>query len=189
MKRALESVEEMTQALAVERGNSSRKQLLYRNADGNPGKNAQALANIVGGRISTIETIDGRTKIDWDDLPTIRARVCGYLEACAAGGTIPTVQGVAVHALGISKRRLNAYMTSHSGPTVEFLECVKDELADILVTASLGNRVNVVAAIFALKNNHAFRDTVELQAGPAPSIASEIDPAELQRQLEALPDD
>lgn len=187
MRRTLEGVSEMAQALTAERNSSPGKQRLYE-TDGNPGKGAAALANNIEGRITTIQTIDGRTKIDWDDLPTIKERVCQYVNACSKAGMVPSVEGMAVHGLGVSKRRLNAYIASHSNATTEFLECTKDLFADILMSASLGNRVNTVMAIFTLKNNHNFRDAVEVQAAP-PSTATEFAPAELQRQIDALPDD
>lgn len=187
MRRTLENVTEMVQALTAERNSSPGKQRLYE-TDGNPTKGAAALASNIERRITTLETIDGRTKVNWDDLPTIKARVCQYMEACADAGTIPSVEGLAVHALGVSKRRLNMYVANHSNATSEYLICVKDLIADILMSASLGNRINTVMAIFTLKNNHSFRDTVEIQATP-PTATAEFDPVELQRQLDALPDD
>ena len=187
MRRTLEGVSEMAQALTAERNSSPGKRRLYE-TDGNSGKGAAALSSNIAGRITTIETLDGRTKVNWDDLPTIKERVAGYVEACAEAGTIPSVEGLAVHALGVSKRRLNAYISNNSSTTAEYLTCVKDIFADILQSASLGNRVNVVAAIFTLKNSFGFRDSVEISATP-PSTEADYAPEELLKQIDALPDD
>lgn len=186
MRRTLENVTEMAQALVAERDRSSGTQRLYKSD--NPGKNAAALASDIKERLAIVQTIDGRTKVDWNDLPTIQARVTQYMQACAQAGTFPSVQGMATHALGISRRRLNEYLAHNSNATTEYLECVKDVFADILMDSSLRNHGNVVMSIFVLKNNHNFRDNLEISAAP-PSLSTSVDAAELQRQIDSLPDD
>lgn len=188
MKRELANVTQMKRVLEAEKAASPGKRRIYE-TDGSTSKSAQALQSDIEQRLTLIQTADGRSKLDWNDLPSIRARVAMYFQACAEAHTFPTVAGLANHGLGISKRRLNGYLARNTSPTAEYLELVKDNIADVIVNSALGNHCNSVMAIFELKNSAGYRDTVELQAGPAPSTATEFAPEELQKQLESLPYD
>lgn len=177
----------MKRVLEAEKAASPGKQRLYKSDD--PGKSAAALSSDIENRITMLQTVDGRTRVPWNDLETIKARVSMYFLACAESHTFPTVAGLANRGLGVSKRRLNEFLSHSNSESAEFLQVTKDVIADIMVNSALTNHCNSIMAIFELKNSSGYRDSLELQATAPPPAAAELDPAELQRQLDALPDD
>lgn len=177
----------MTRALTAERNRNGYTKRLYRSENSGSDK-GELLAQDIKGRIIALHTIDGRCKVNREDLEAVKRRTFAYLEACAAAEVYPSVMGLAVHGFGISRRRLNQYIAKNASPTVEFLESVKDAISDVLVNESLHNRANPIQVIFQLKNHYDHADRVELQA-TVPELSSSVAPEDLQRQIEALPDD
>ena len=187
MKKELQTIEGMKRTLAAEKTRNGYTRRLYHGEAAEDSK-GELLAQSVDGQIAALQAVDGKNKVDWNNLEAVKARTFAYLTACAEADVYPSVMGLAVHGFGISRRRLNQYIATNRGPTAEFLQAVKDAIADVLVDASLHRRADVAQTIFQLKNHHEHRDTVELAAAP-PSTATEFAPAELQRQIDALPDD
>lgn len=139
--RKLQNIEEMKRTLAAEKGHNGYTRRLYHGevADDNKG---ELLAQSVDGQITALQAVDGKCKVAWDNLEAVKSRTFCYLTACAQANVYPSVMGLAVHGFGISRRRLNQYIATNSGPTVEFLLAVKDAIADTLVDASLHRRVD-----------------------------------------------
>lgn len=122
-------------------------------------------------------------RVDWSDLEDVQRRCLGYLEACKEAQSIPTVSGLAVFALGVSRQALNGYMRAHPNTaTAQFLQQMKDIFADTLETAALNNNVNSIMAIFVMKNDHDRADRVQIEPVAQTNPLGELQD---QKELEA----
>lgn len=126
-------------------------------------------------------------RVDWSDLEDVQRRCLGYLEACKEAQSIPTVSGLAVFALGVSRQALNGYMRAHPNTaTAQFLQQMKDIFADTLEVAALGNNVNSIMAIFVMKNDHDRADRVQIEPVAQTNPLGELqDPEALRQRIEA----
>jgi len=104
------------------------------------------------------------------DLETIKKKALEYIKSCAAVGVLPSFIGLC-RGLGHTRSSLYRFLELHPGTQVaEFLEIVRDSIADMLDTAMLDYNVNTIAAIFILKSIHDRIDRAELRLQPAPPV-------------------
>lgn len=132
-----------------------------------------------------------KNRVDWDNLEDVQRRCLEYLETCKEAQSIPTVSGLAVFALGVSRQGLNEYLRAHpSTGTAQFLQQMKDIFADTLETSALNNNINSIMTIFILKNDHDRADRVQVEpVKPADPLGPLMPQEELEERLADLPDD
>ena len=86
------------------------------------------------------------------------------MECCKEAQAIPTVSGLSVFALGVTRQALNLYLREHPNtPTALFLSQVKDCFSDVLETSALTRNIDSVMSIFVMKNDHDRADRVQLE--------------------------
>lgn len=126
-------------------------------------------------------------RVNWNDLEDVQRRCLSYLEDCQSAQALPTVGGLAVFGLGVSRQALNGYMRTHqTTATAQFLQQVKDIFADTLETAALNNNVNSIMAIFVMKNDHDRADRVQLEPVTQTNPLGELqDPEKLRQRIES----
>lgn len=107
--------------------------------------------------------IQGRVNLNDTDLVIVRTEE--YFSSCSAAGIFPSVMGLSVYGYGLSNGTLSTWLKNHpSHPTSEYINMIKDAMADILTNASLNNSANVIQAIFQLKNHFGHEDHVKVEA-------------------------
>ena len=172
MSRAIKTTPEMAQEMATEREKSGYNKKLYKVASDE--YKGEILANDIINRATDLIKSQERGKVNFNDLEDVEGRAYAYLQACADSQTFPSVMGLAVHGFGISRQALNQYITRNpDSRATDFINRVKDVIADILTNASLNNNANAVQAIFQLKNHFDHSDKVEIQPIPADPLSSE----------------
>ena len=102
------------------------------------------IADQVRNKISRISFTESHVKV-------LEDQIFRYLETCVKVSTVPTLQGVA-RSCGHTARSVNLFLSHHpEHPNAQFLETIKDALAEMLDQTSLLNQVNLIHAIFVLK--------------------------------------
>lgn len=178
--RKLQSVEEMAKEMEgkkdLSKPNTAR---LYKQmADEHKG---DWLQTDIQNKVAALQSASDRQRVDWNNLDEVKQRTFDYLTSCSLSETFPSVMGLAVYGFGVSRQALNQYLASHNNPTTEFIDRVKDIMADILTNASLYNNANAVQVIFQLKNHFNHTDTVQIQPVP-PKHDDEIDIEAIKRR-------
>lgn len=186
MARTLQSVPDMAEILTAERDRNGYSKKLYKAASDE--HKSETLQQDILLRVSSLQAMEERGKVDFSNLAEVRSRTYDYLNACAAAAVYPSVMGLAVHGYGISRQALNQYLLRNNNETAEFIRIAKDIMADILTNASLYNNANAVQALFQLKNHFGHADRVEIEAIPAQQ-QEYISTEELERKYAALPND
>lgn len=132
------------------------------------------------------EMLAAASRIDLKNLKVVTERTQEYLSACEAAATIPTFIGLAT-AFGMSRQNLYSFLSTHAGsPSAEYLEVVRDVLADSLVTASLTRTTDAATSIFILKNLHGFVDKLEVSPSePEPPLGRMATQEELEARINA----
>ena len=126
-----------------------------------------------------------RERVDWNDLHEVQRRSLEYLECCKEAQAIPTVSGLSVFALGVTRQALNLYLREHPNtPTALFLSQVKDCFSDVLETSALTRNIDSVMSIFVMKNDHDRADRVQLEpVTPAQPLGDTVDRAALEARI------
>jgi len=102
------------------------------------------------------------------DLDVIKSIAITYVSACARAGTLPTFIGLS-RSLGHSRTHVYRFLEKHAHtPIAEFLEIVRDSIAEALDEAALNDSVNYIHAIFILKSIHDRVDKSELRLQALP---------------------
>ena len=127
-----------------------------------------------------------RNPVNWTDLEDVRRRCIQYLENCRDSQSLPSVSGLAVFALGRSRQALNQYMREHAeSQTAQFLQQMKDIVADTLETGALNRNIDTAISIFVLKNDHDRADTVRIEPITKSDPLGELmDPEILRKRIE-----
>lgn len=180
-------IAEMTEAITTARNGNGYRQKVYK--DDADGRKAQALREDIAIKIEQLEAVNGRQKVDWQDLNLVKERTIAYFRACEKAACIPSVMGLAVYGFGVDRGTLNEFIRRYPETnSARFLLAVKDVIADVLTNAALNRRIDNVMSIFQLKNGHGFRDSVEIQAATETPIHSSMSPEDIEAQLADLPD-
>lgn len=124
----------------------------------------ELLAADIERKIAGLRQTIRRERVSWDDLHEVQRRCLEYLECCKEAQAIPTVSGLSVFALGVTRQALNLYLREHPNtPTALFLSQVKDCFSDVLETSALTRNIDSVMSIFVMKNDHDRADRVQLE--------------------------
>ena len=100
--------------------------------------------------------------VNLDNLEEVIDRSEQYFQSCAEAQHFPSMLTYASIGLGISRSKLNAYMNTHKNEVTDYLERIRDLIADVLTNASLYGNADAVSVIFQLKNLHGFADKINL---------------------------
>ena len=102
------------------------------------------------------------TAVNLDDINEVIDKTEEYFASCAEAKHFPSMLTYASIGLGISRSKLNNYMNTHKNEVTDYLERVRDLIADVLTNASLYGNADTVSVIFQLKNLHGFADKINL---------------------------
>ena len=100
--------------------------------------------------------------VNLDDLNEVIDKTEEYFASCAAAQHFPSMLTYTSIGLGISRSKLNNYMNTHKNEVTDYLERVRDLIADVLTNASLYGNADTVSVIFQLKNLHGFADKINV---------------------------
>ena len=127
------------------------------------------------------------TRVDLGDLYQVQERTFQYLEACQESGAYPSTMGLAALAFGGSTQWLNKFLRNNpDAPTAQFIEQVKSAFADILTNQALYRNADSTQAIFQLKNQHNFADSIKIEPVlPQNPLAPVTDAEERRKRIEA----
>lgn len=125
----------------------------------------EVLSNELTNTVEVLKQTSDKGKVDFDNIDEVKKRTFEYLNACAIAECFPSVMGLAVQGYGVSRQYLNRYIANHDNATADFIRLVKDEIADLLVNASLQNNANPIMAIFQLKNHYEHSDKTQIEVG------------------------
>lgn len=115
-----------------------------------------------------------KDRVNFDDLEDVQARTVRYLNACRDSGTFPSVNGLCCFGFGVDRNSFYYRLKTHpESPVSQYLETVRDLIADVLVNAALNRNADSIMSIFVFKNHHAFRDSVQVE--PVTPVKSEDD--------------
>lgn len=144
---------------------------------------AASIGADVAGKVTLLQAVTRRGKIDLHNVEVVRQITYQYMSQCSEAGAIPTVMGLA-GALGVSRQWLNEYMRANaSSATAKFLEVTKEFFADSLTQAALAKHISESVSIFILKNTASMSDKMEIEAVPASAAADEMDKEELFKRI------
>lgn len=128
-----------------------------------------------------------RPKVDLNDLDAIKDRTDAFLASCEAAAVVPTFLGLSV-AYGYTREGLYKYLRNcKQTKTAQYIELVRETLADAMITASLTRTTDNSTTIFALKNLHGFVDKLEVEAIASDSpLGPEPDQLELEAKIAGI---
>jgi hypothetical protein len=129
---------------------------------------AQVLSSTLGDVTEVLkrDQIKHIKRVNFDDLEEVKQRTIEYFEACQASRHYPSVMTLCAIGYGCGRDHFLKYLNSHNNESSNYMQRVKDLIADILTNASLYGTADNVSVIFQLKNLHGFADNIRVEAGP-----------------------
>ena len=129
-------------------------------------------------------------RIDLTDYQAVVERTDQYLADCEESAIVPTFIGLAT-AFGMSRQALYKFLDTHAtSKTADYLEMVRDVLADSLVAAGLTRGTDSACTIFILKNLHEFTDRVQLEPPkPESPLGVTLTAEEIAEKYKDLPEE
>lgn len=151
---------------------------------------AAAISADVAFERQNLATVSKQPRVDLNNLEDVQTRTDAFFASCEAASVLPTFLGLAV-AFGYSRENLYKYLRNNSHTeTAEYIELVRESLADIMITAALTRTTDNSTTIFALKNLHGFADKIELEPIQRPDPQGPLVPIEiLEQKFAELPID
>ena len=104
-------------------------------------------------------------RVDFDDLDEVKSRTIEYFESCQASRHFPSVMTLCSIGYGCDRTTLDLYLKKHNNETTNYINRVRDIIADTLTNAALYSAADNVSVIFQLKNLHGFADNIRVEAG------------------------
>lgn len=177
--------DDVVQALVAQKETKGRRSIYKVESDEHRG---ELLAADLDRKIEGLKTTIKRRRVEWDNLEEVQSRCLEYMAFCRDAQTIPTVSGLAVFGLGVTRQALNLYLREHPNTaTAQFLTQVKDTFSDVLETSALNRNIDSVMAIFTMKNDHNRADRLQLEPitteGP---LGPEPDQIALEAKIEGI---
>lgn len=122
----------------------------------------EQISQSVHNKSSALRQSIAAPRVNLSDTEAVQERTFIYLDACEIAQCLPSVMGLS-GAMGCSRQNLNQWLLAHpEHQTTNFINMVKDLMANILTESSLCNDINPVMAIFTLKNHFEHADRVEI---------------------------
>lgn len=132
--------------------------------------------------------------IDINNVQQVEQRIQDYFALCIQADMKPGVANLAM-ALGIERHRLLEVVNDAEGRSVvpsgvrSALKKAHAYMGSYWEQIMQNGKINPASGIFLGKNNFGYRDSVEHVVTPNIKTSDQIAPADLQRRIEALPDD
>lgn len=132
--------------------------------------------------------------IDINNAEQVEQRIQEYFGLCMQHDMKPGVANLAM-ALGITRARLldvvnDAESRSNVPPdTRYFIKKAHAYMGSYWEQIMQNGKINPASGIFLGKNNFGYKDQTEHVLTPNTNLADQVSPADLQRRIEALPDD
>ena len=132
--------------------------------------------------------------IDINNVQQVEQRIQDYFALCIQADMTPGVANFAM-ALGIVRHRLLEVVNDAEGRSVvpsgvrSALKKAHAYMGSYWEQIMQNGKINPASGIFLGKNNFGYRDAVEHVVTPNIKTSDQIAPADLQRRIEALPDD
>lgn len=132
------------------------------------------------------------SKIDLNDPNEVMVRSQDYYGICYKNGMKPNAAGY-VLSLGYSRQYINDVLAGRKGANVpqetkEIILRFKDSLASQMEDYMQNGKINPIAGIFLMKNNHGYRDQVE-QVTVTESAESRMSAEQIAAKYKDMPDD
>lgn len=159
----IKGVEEMAKDIHTQQREGSHSALAkYKDKNGMIVPEEKVGADIAVAREALVR-IRERGSVDFWNIDEVIVRTEQYFEACEISGTFPSVMGLCAKGFGTYRDRLDKFIREHPDtPTAEYINIVKELMADTLTNASLRNKANVAQTIFQLKNHFGHSDEVKV---------------------------
>ena len=116
-------------------------------------------------------------KVDMQDPAAVRERVNQFLQYCVERDMKPTVESMA---LAFNTNRMQLWRWKEGVDSGNIPESVRIEIRrgyslmnQLLSQAMANGKINPVAAIFLLKNNHGYKDQTDVVVAPSTAYGSD----------------
>lgn len=114
-------------------------------------------------QIQDLNTLRKLPSYDHKDPKAVAERIDYYFEFCAVREKKPTVEGLSL-ALGVTRQALFVW-ENKDDERGAIVRQAKALLNALLIDWGIEGRVNPVTMIFLSKNNHGYRDNIQVEAG------------------------
>ena len=114
-------------------------------------------------QIQDLNTLRKLPSYDHKDPKAVAERIDYYFEFCANRQKKPTVEGLSL-ALGVTRQALFVW-ENKDDERGAIVRQAKALLNALLIDWGIEGRVNPVTMIFLSKNNHGYKDNVQIEAG------------------------
>lgn len=140
-----------------------------------PGDNSRFLSHTLA--------VAALPEIDTTDAKQVETRINEYMQLCVEYDMKPTVSGCAL-AIGVDRSTFNRWC---SGVTRSDSHCAPVKKAHELLDTMMENymmngKINPVAGIFLMKNNHGYTDQQEITIKPDNPLGDTVPTEELQQK-------
>ena len=160
-----------------------------------PGRTELYLPHTEPGEISKMlrhtMAISHLPKIDTNDAEQVAKRIDEYHLYCIENDVKPDVTGLAL-ALGIDRTTLWKWEVGEYKKPQEVRDVIRRgrEVNEAMLVQMMNNgKINTVAAIFLLKNNHGYRDEQNVVITPQTPV-TDVDPEQARKRImDAIPVD
>lgn len=156
-QRELMTTEQMTDALVAKR--DQVKNQMYPAAAAAV-RNAE-IANTVFTKSELLKDSVkyGRVSLVDTNLPEVMERCEAYFTACANASILPSIGGVAVFALGITRQGLYGHLKRNPDSKVSrYLGLVRDAIGDMMLEMGSKKTISDISMIFILRNGYGFKN-------------------------------
>jgi len=125
-----------------------------------------------------------KPKVTPNNLDIIKQRAFDYFNECAATGTIPTMEGLAI-SFGVCRKTLYNWLEQYDNkPLVELMERIRDVIADMNYQLASKRKIDITGYIFYSKNRFGMQDKTDIEVIPNTNpLGNTKDPAEIQQRL------
>lgn len=114
----------------------------------------------------SFETSIENQKVSLNDVETLKARMCAYLQACEDTATFPSSLGLA-RSIGYTDRALRMWREKKpDSETGRLLGMFNDLCADVISQSALRNNANSIFSMFISKALYGLRDSTEIVVTP-----------------------
>lgn len=139
--------------------------------------------------IADVKELTKMPRVDTSDIDAVNERIDQYLDFCFDHDAMPTLTGASL-ALGVTRDTLWTWetgkyrTTGHSNAVKKIRAAVEETMARMLSEG----KMNPAAGIFLLKNWYGYKDNVDINVTPKPSISEQLPAETIEAQLEDLPE-
>lgn len=126
--------------------------------------------------------------IDISDPKQVEERIIEYFESCGVNNMRPCVSGLC-NRLGIHKNTFLAWCNGRERSETHQQLAIRARgfIEEITETLMLNNKINVVAAIFLLKNHFGYTDRQDIAIAPSNTVTNPVSMDEIMELCDDSP--